>query len=265
MIKKHIKSSRGTVYYWTNENINSNDTAIVFCHGLTADHTLFDRQVNGLEDRYKIITWDYALHGKSKPYQEAMFDNINKDLLEILSLEAIKKVVLVGQSAGGYIAQSFAATYKELVLGVIGIGTTPLDQSYYKKTELFWIKHFGAIAKLYPYNYYCKLSAKSVAVSDEARINMYNTLERLSKRGMLDATSAIYGEFLKVKDGVELNCPVLITHGEHDKIGYVKGYCREWSERGGYPLKVIKNASHNANYDNPLDFNQILISFVDSL
>jgi len=265
MIKKHIKSSRGTVYYWTNENRSSNDTAIVFCHGLTADHTLFDRQVNCLEDRYKIITWDYALHGESKPYKEATFDNINKDLLEILLQESIKKVILVGQSAGGYIAQSFAATYKELVLGFIGIGTTPLDESYYKKSELFWIKHFGAIAKLYPYNYYCKLSAKSVTIADDARTSMYDTLVRLGKQGMLDATSAIYGEFLKRNEGVELNCPVLITHGEHDNIGYVKQYCREWAERSAYPIKIIKNASHNANYDNPLEFNQLLISFVDSL
>ena len=265
MIKKHIKSSRGTVYYWTNDIRNSNDTAIVFCHGLTADHTLFDRQVNDLEDGYKIITWDYALHGESKPYKEATFDNINKDLLEILSQESLKQVILVGQSAGGYIAQSFAATYKELVLGFIGIGTTPLVKSYYKKSELFWIKHFTSIAKLYPYNYYCNLSSKSVTVSDEARISMYNTLRRLGKQGMLDATSAIYGEFLKAEDGVELSCPVLLTHGEHDKIGYVKRYCRKWAVRSGYPIKIIKKASHNANYDNPLDFNQLLISFLDSL
>ncbi len=265
MIKKNIVSSRGTVYYWTNEINNSTDTAIVFCHGLTADHTLFDLQVKGLEEKYKIITWDYALHGESIPYQDASFVNINKDLLAILSQESVKKIVLVGQSAGGYIAQSFAKTYNEFVIGFIGIGTTPLDESYYKKSEMFWIKHFTSIARLYPYSYYCKLCAKSVAITDAARTSMYNTLVKLGKQGMLDAASAIYGQFLNAKEGVEFNCPVLITYGEYDKTGYVKRYCNDWARRTGYPLKVIKNASHNANYDNPLEFNQLLISFVESL
>lgn len=55
MIEKKIQSSEGTVYYWTNEINTIEEFAIVFCHGLTADHTLFDKQVQHLSDKYKLI------------------------------------------------------------------------------------------------------------------------------------------------------------------------------------------------------------------
>lgn len=265
MIERSIQSSRGTIYYWTNESIAQQKFAIVFCHGLTADHTLFDKQVEHLSADYKLITWDYPLHGKSRPYEDFSFANVNEELLTILEQEDIEKIVLVGQSAGGYIAQSFIHEHKDKVIGFIGIGTTPFGKSYYKKSELFWIKHFSTITKLYPYSYYCKTAAKAITVTDEARESMYKTLVSLGKKDMLKAASAVYGEFLKIDDEVRFDCPVLITYGEHDNTGYVKKYCNNWAEKKGYPLVVIPNASHNANYDNYDEFNELLISFVHSI
>lgn len=263
--EKYIQTERGTVFYWITNKINDSKFAIVFCHGLTADHTLFDKQVEHLANMYTIITWDLPLHGKSRPYRDFSFENTSEDLLTILKQENIDKIVLVGQSAGGYIAQSFIKEYPEKVLGFVGIGTTPFGELYYKKSELFWIKHYSKIARLYPYRYYCKLGAKSITRTEEAKERMYRTLVHLGKRDMLKAASAFYGEFLKVKDEVDFQCPVLITYGEYDKTGYVKRYCDAWSEKTGYPLKVIRDASHNANDDNYDAFNQLLISFIKSL
>lgn len=265
MIMRNIQSPRGMVYYWTNEMFPLQKFAIVFCHGLTADHTLFDKQVAYLSAKYKLITWDCPLHGKSRPYEDFSFANVNEELLTLLKQENIEKIVLVGQSAGGYIAQSFIHEYKDKVIGFVGIGTTPFGKSYYKKSELFWIKHYSTIAKLYPFSYYCKAGAKAITLTDEARASMYKTLTNLGKKDMLKATNAVYSEFLKVEDEVQFNCPVLITYGEYDHTGYVQKYSNSWAEKTGHPLKIISNASHNANYDNYEEFNGLLISFVQSI
>lgn len=265
MIEKSIQSTEGKVYYWTNTINPSKRSAIVFCHGLTADHTLFDKQVKHLMDKYKLITWDWPLHGKSRPYNNFSFSNVNKELLAILEKENIDKIVLVGQSAGGYIAQSFIQDYEDVVTGFIGIGTTPFGKSYYKKSELFWIKHYSTIAKLYPYNFYAKIAAKGITVTEEAKESMYHSLIVLGKKNMLKAANNVYGQFLNVEDEIKFKCPVLITYGEYDRTGYVKKYCNDWAEKTGYPLKVISNASHNANYDNYEEFNDLLTIFVESL
>lgn len=44
MIKKSVESEQGTTYYWTNENIEK--PSIVMLPGLTADHRLYDKQVD---------------------------------------------------------------------------------------------------------------------------------------------------------------------------------------------------------------------------
>lgn len=265
MIEGKIQSAKGTVYYWTNEIDTSMEFAIVFCHGLTADHTLFDNQVKYLSTEYKLITWDWPLHGKSRPYNNFSFANVNKDLLTILEQENISKIILVGQSAGGYIAQSFINSYSDKVIGFIGVGTTPFGKHYYRNFELFFLKHYSTIAKLYPFSYYCKAGAKAITNTEEARKSMYHSLVKLGKRDMLVATKAVYDEFLKVDDEVQFNCPVLLTYGEYDKVGYVKKYCNNWAKKTGYPLKIISNASHNANYDNYEQFNFLLDSFVQTI
>ena len=47
----------GTIHYWS--NILSLDTmTLIFLPGLTADHRLFDKQVEYFEGKYNMIIWD---------------------------------------------------------------------------------------------------------------------------------------------------------------------------------------------------------------
>lgn len=264
MKEKFVISERGKTFYWVNEDIVSNNLGIVFCHGLTADHTLFDKQIDDFSKVHRMITWDFPLHGKSRPYEDFTFQNVNKELKSILDVEGIEEIIIVGQSAGGYIAQAFIEEHPMIVKGFVGIGTTPFGKKYYKNSELFWLRHFTTIAKLYPYKYYCSVGAKAITYTKEARDSIYRTLVNLGKKGMLKAADAVYGEFLKWEKPVEIKSPVLLTFGEYDKTGLVKKYNQLWAADMGYPLKVINKASHNANYDNYQEFNDILERFIKS-
>ncbi|MGL6107789.1 alpha/beta fold hydrolase [Romboutsia sp.] len=198
MEKKYIKNERGKVIYWINNN-NSNKT-IMFTHGVTADHTLFDKQLDFWCKEYTVITWDMPLHGESRPY---------------------------------------------------------------KKSELFWTKHFSDIAKLYPYNYYCKVSSESTTMTEESKKSFYDNLLRLGKEGMLDAANAVYKDFYNYEE-VDFKCPVLLLIGEYDKTGYVKKYNDMWAKETGFSLVVIPNASHNSNFDNYYFFNNKVYEFLNS-
>ena len=44
MIQKQFKTENGNIAYWIN-NCPIQDYALVFLHGLTADHTLFEKQI----------------------------------------------------------------------------------------------------------------------------------------------------------------------------------------------------------------------------
>ena len=46
----------GTIHYWSN-NLSLDTTTLVFLPGLTADHRLFDKQVEYFDGKYNIIVW----------------------------------------------------------------------------------------------------------------------------------------------------------------------------------------------------------------
>jgi pimeloyl-ACP methyl ester carboxylesterase len=259
MEKKYIKTARGRVFYWISPK---QEKTIMFTHGVTADHTLFDRQTGFWEKDYTVIVWDMPLHGESRPYSDFTFANLADDMLQILDQEEIGRAVMAGQSAGGYAAQAFIQKYPERAEAFISIDSTPFGMKYYKKSELFWTDHYSDIAKWYPYGSYCTAAAKSASLTEESRQSFYDCLVRLGKKGMLAAADAVYKDFPKYSE-VEFQCPVLLLIGEHDKTGYVKRYNDKWAKETGYPLVTIPDAAHNSNYDNYSFFNKTVHEFLN--
>lgn len=262
MIKDSITSKRGRVFYWIERN--TSDNCIVFIHGLTADHTLFDKQIDFWRKNYTVITLDMPLHGESRPYNDFTFNNVADDLKNILLKEKINHIVIAGQSAGGYVAQAFTNKYAKHVDAFIGIDTTPFGKAYYKWFEIFLTRHFTAMARLYPFNYYCKTVASASTYTEESYESLYKSVENLGKKGMLQCGEAIFKDFPNY-DEVNFRCPVLLVVGEHDKIGYVKKYNELWHSIKGYPLTIIPNAAHNSNYDNYEEFNKIVDDFLKDI
>ena len=95
---------------------------LIFLPGLTADHRLFDKQVECFEGKYNIIVWDAPAHASSWPFRFDfdLFDKA-KWLNGILEKEEIAKPVIVGQSMGGYLGQVYAHLYPNQLAGVISI------------------------------------------------------------------------------------------------------------------------------------------------
>ena len=85
----------GTIHYWS--SILSKDAiTLIFLPGLTADHRLFDKQVECFEGKYNIIVWDAPAHASSWPFRFDfdLFDKA-KWLNGILEKEEIAKPVIV--------------------------------------------------------------------------------------------------------------------------------------------------------------------------
>ena len=149
MQHKMILAQGGMVHYWISRKENAAD-CIVFTHGVTADHTMFEQQVSYFYGNYTIILWDVPMHGLSRPYQGFSYHNTAEILRDILRQEKIEKIFLVGMSMGGYPSQHFASIYPDIIKGFIALGTTPLGLSYYSKSDLWWLKQVVPMAECFP-------------------------------------------------------------------------------------------------------------------
>ena len=101
MTEKTHAVPNGVIHYWMN-NFQPGRAVLVFLPGLTADHRLFDKQVEAFESTYNLLAWDAPGHGKSRPFvmdftlaQKAAW------LHAILQAEGITAPVLVAIVIGG--------------------------------------------------------------------------------------------------------------------------------------------------------------------
>lgn len=265
MEHKCIKSERGTVHYWISRNHDKIDKCIVFTHGLTANHIMFEKQVEYFSGDHTVITWDVPLHGESRPYKDFSYKNSAADLKEILDAENIGRVILVGMSMGGYPSQEFAVQYPDRVMAFIALDTTPFGLDYYSRSDRWWLRRVGSMAKWFPEKTLKKSMAKSVSKTQYAYDLMLKMLEPSSKADIVEQMEIAYGGFLKENKNVRFDFPVLILLGQYDRTGKVSQYCKAWARKEGYPLHIIKHAAHFSNADNPAEVNNAINEFISSL
>jgi len=249
MTQKQFKTENGNITYWVKDSCNK-EYALVFLHGLTADHTLFEKQISHFIERFKVVCWDTPAHGKSRPYINFSYHNVAEHLKDILEKEQISRAVFIGQSMGGFITQAFLKRYPEVVIGFIGIDTTPFGLSYYSASDKWWLRQIEWMSHCYPHKALVKGIAKSCTYTRYAYENMFAALSQYTKKELCHLMGIGYAGFLEENCDLDIKCPVLILVGEYDKTGKVRQYCNAWQKRTGYPLHIIEKAAHNANIDN---------------
>ena len=75
----------------------SEKSALIFLPGLTADHRLFDKQIEYFKDKYRVLVWDAPGHASSYPFKLnfSLFD-MTKWLDRIFVKERIENPILIG-------------------------------------------------------------------------------------------------------------------------------------------------------------------------
>lgn len=265
MVRKILTTDYGPIAYWISDAVDPARDTLFFMHGMTADHTMFDQQVIHFEKNCNVIAWDAPAHGQSRPYRGFSFDGAAEFIMSILNEHHISDVVLIGQSLGGYFAQSFIRRFPGSVKGFVCIGGTPYGESYYSKLDRWILKQVEWMAHLYPLGVMKKAMAKQVSVTAKGRDNMKQMLEPYDKRELCRLMGLSYSTFLKENGDMEIPCPVILLIGEFDKTGKVKAYNEAWTKKTGYPLIRISGAAHNANVDKPDEVNSIIEGFLKKL
>ncbi len=263
MIEKTYKTKSGTIHYWTN-TINEDKQTLVFLPGLTADHRLFDKQIEYFEEKCNVFVWDAPGHAASWPFAFD-FDLTDKArwLDEILLEEKIHRPIIIGQSMGAYVGQMYAQLYPEKLKGFISIDSAPLQRKYYTGAELWLLKKMEPVYYYYPWKALLKSGTNGVAVTEYGRKLMHEIMmtydgdkkryAELSGHGFKMLAEAVEKEL-----PYEIKCPALLICGEKDKAGSCIRYNKAWHKDTGIPIEWLENAGHNANTDRPEIINELI-------
>ena len=263
MLEKTYMTPSGTIHYWIHMADVDVET-LVFLPGLTADHRLFDRQMEYFRGKYHILVWDAPGHGASWPFTFG-FDLFDKArwLNEILERERITKPVIVGQSMGGYVGQAYAELYPERLKGFVSIDSAPLQRKYVTGAEIWLLKRMEPVYFYYPWKALLRSGTKGVAVSEYGRGLMRDMLRGYEGDKKRYAQIAGHGfkilaEAMELDLPYEIKCPALLICGKQDHAGSCIRYNKAWHRNTGIPLEWIEGAGHNANTDKPEIVNQLI-------
>ena len=122
MTEKTFETPCGTIHYWVDLSAETSGPAMAFLPGLTADHRLFEKQLEYFAGKYPVLVWDAPGHAASWPFTFD-FDLMDKArwLDGILQQEGIASPFIVGQSMGGYVGQAYAQLFPDKLLGFVSI------------------------------------------------------------------------------------------------------------------------------------------------
>jgi len=268
MHKRSYQTECGSIAYWVNDLLLQQAAAggvklaLVMLPGLTADHRLFDKQVEYFENRVPLLVWDAPGHMESRPFRLAFeLDDKARWLRAILEAEGVAQPLLVGQSMGGYVSQAFIDLFPGLAAGFIPIDSAPLQRSYYSGWELWLLKRMEPMYRWYPHRWLIKHGAWGCAQSEYGKDLMRKTTATYEHREYAKLAGhgfRILAEAVEKERPYVIDCPAVLVCGEKDKAGSAKGYNRRWAAQTGLPIRWIADAGHNATTDKPAEVNAII-------
>lgn len=236
--------------------------AIVFTHGASWDHKQWELQMKYFSVNYRVVTWDVRGHGQSSlPEGKVDAEDFTRDLIGLLDHLAIEKAHLCGLSMGGHISLQTAIHYPERVHSLILIGT-PFTNSFNWYEKLF-----------VPINRWSSrvISMKTTATMQANMLSKNNphnkvyieqVVQQIPRRNWIRLWDAITRMESKEQLG-DINCPTLLLQGEQDTmIGRQQQYMNEKITSSA--MKIVKNAHHATNLDNPTEVNRYILEFLRS-
>lgn len=266
MTERIYETANGPIHYWLGRT--DSRLTLVFLPGLTADHRLFDKQIEYFEGKYSVFVWDAPGHAASWPF-ELTFSLLDKAkwLDEILTVDGITNPVIIGQSMGGYVGQAYAQLFPEKLRGFVSIDSAPLQRQYVTAAEIWMLKRMEPVYRHYPWKLLMKSGSSGVAVSAYGQQLMREMMavyegdrERYAK--LSGHGFRMLAEAMEADLPYRIDCPALLLCGEKDRAGSCVRYSKAWHKNTGIRLVWLPNAGHNSNTDAPEQVNALLDEFV---
>ena len=238
---------------------------ITFCHSLATDHSMFDGQAAELSKSFRVLQYDRRGHGQTDaPNGPYTWDQLIGDVVGLWNELGIEKAHYVGLSMGGMTGIGLALKHPNRLLSLSACDCRADAPEFFRK---MWRARQTGVEE------------KGMASIVDLTISTWFTEDRVSKdanlidnvRDMILATpiSGYLGsiEALKVlnfkrnlkKIKVRTQFIVGANDGPHpEEMKTMHDLVP------GSKFKIIPNAAHLSNLEQPKEFNSLITGFIDT-
>ncbi len=242
---------------------------IVFLHAFPLNQTMWDNQVAEFRSTYRIITFDWRGFGASSVGSENHgLTDFADDLANLLDELKIRSAIICGLSMGGYSAFAFYRKYADRVKALVlcdtraAADTEEGKSARYEMAELARQRGVQALIEIMT----PKLLGETT-LKDKPQIveQVKKMIEAAHSEGIAKALIGMAQRADSTELLARIICPTLIIVGDEDKLTPPADAEKMNRAIASSQLRVIENAGHLPNLEEPDSFNQALANFLKQL
>lgn len=252
-------------------------TPIVFVHGAWTDRRMWAPQVEALADGYEVVTYDVRGHGRTGGSAEGRYtvELFATGLVALVERLDLDRPFVCGLSLGGMITQTYAVRYPEQLRALVLADTAVsarLTLSDTLQTLVFpkWAMT-GTIGLLGPKRWadiafwLAKLTRGESWFGREEHVQSYvrDTMSAFTAEEYNKIFGAVY-DFRMVDLGA-IRVPTLVLNGEFESESVFRHTSTLERLIPDVETRVIPDAGHTSNMENPRAFNDAIVTFLEQL
>ncbi|OOG77647.1 alpha/beta fold hydrolase [Algoriphagus sp. A40] len=248
------------------DDLGEGNIPVIFLHGFPFDKSMWKGQLEFFASSYRVIALDIRGFGKSKDEESSLsIDLFANDLIHFMDALNLEKAIVCGLSMGGYILLNAQERYPDRFEALILCDTQCIaDSNVVKEKRLEAIQKIeshgpdkfneGFVKSVFHKN---SLTEKEELVENLSKVVFSN-----SKHIIAEGLRALSGRSETCSTLSEIAAPTLIICGRADEVTPLAQSESMHQVIEGSELKVIENAGHVSNLEQPEDFNSHLQKFL---
>jgi pimeloyl-ACP methyl ester carboxylesterase len=251
--------------------ISGQGEAVLFIHAGIADSRMWDEQISVFAPRYQTIRYDIRGFGQSQ-IPAAPFAQ-QADPAALLRAFNIEKAHVIGNSFGGKIAIDFALTYPEMVASLVLVapsvgGDTPspeVRQFWEEEEALLQQGDLKAASELNVHMWVDGPRRSPDQVNARVRQRVYDMQYQAFTVPEPEGSEDIALQPPAITRLAEIHVPTLIIVGDYDFADKLE-LAQHLSEQiPNAQLVTIPDAAHVVSMEQPAQFNQQVLAFLESV
>lgn len=222
-----------------------NGEPIILIHGLSASSRWWVRNVPALAEYHRVYLLDLPGFGTMRHFRRNfVLDELSSGIVAWMEALGIAQAHLLGHSMGGYICLRIAARHPEHVKRLVLV--SPAGIPHFRSVQGYLMPLLTAIR-------YCKPDFYPILISDALRAGPRTILRATQDLLTKDIRHSLH----------HVTAPTLLIWGENDTLVPPLFGDILQQEIKDARLLVLKRAGHVPMFDQPKQFNEAVLGFLD--
>jgi len=244
--------------------------AVILLHAFPLNKDMYHFQIQAFQkENIPFIAVDYPGFGDNPPPEvdytiETLTDSIFWQAHQI----GIKELILIGDSMGGYIMFQMWKKYKEYIKGLIFTATrAEADTEEAKKARYALIKRVEENGKDFLIDAMIEAQTSPKTKQDEKKIRTLRCImEKATEKGIVKALKALAEREDNTKILDTIYVPTLVIAGKDDEKVTPPSIVKHIADGiDGAKFYEIENSAHLPPFENPDEYNKIIIPFIKEI